>query len=41
MAIRIINSIDKIRLNLLKKIDNFYIRESTKKDFCEKVKGEL
>ena len=41
MAIRIIGSIDKIRLNLLKKIDNFYIKESVKKEFCEKVKSEL
>lgn len=41
MAIRIISSIDKIRLSLLKKIDTFYIRESVKKDFCEKIKGEL
>jgi len=34
MATRIISSIDKIRLNFLKKIDNFYIKESVKKDFC-------
>ena len=26
MAIRILSSIDKIRLSLLKKIDNFYLR---------------
>ena len=33
MAIRILNSIDKIRLSLLKKIDNFYIRETKKQKF--------
>ncbi len=38
MAIRIISSIDKIRLNLLKKIDTFYIKQSVKKDFCEQSK---
>ena len=34
MAVRIVNSIDKIRLSLLKKIDNFYIKETVKKEFC-------
>jgi hypothetical protein len=39
MALRIISSIDKIRLALLKRIDNFYLKESGKREFCEKVKG--
>ena len=38
MAIRIISSIDKIRLSLLKKIDSFYIKESVKQEFSEKMK---
>ena len=33
MALRIVNEIDKIRLNMLKKIDNFYIKETNKKIF--------
>lgn len=41
MAVRILSSIDKIRLALLKRIDNFYLKESAKREFCEKVKGEL
>jgi len=38
---RIINSVEKIRINLLKDIDNFYQKENTKKSFCEKVKLDL
>ena len=41
MAARIMSSIDKIRLDLLKKIDNFYLRETHKKVFCTKIKDEL
>lgn len=41
MAVRILSSIDKIRLALLKKIDNFYLRESAKQEFCGRVKREL
>ena len=37
MALRIVNEIDKIRLNMLKKIDNFYIKETNKKMFAEKL----
>ena len=37
MALRIVNEIDKIRLNMLKKIDNFYIKETNKKIFAEKL----
>ncbi len=31
MALRIMNEIDKMRLNMLKKIDTFYIKETIKK----------
>ena len=39
MAMRILSYIDKTRLDLLKSIDSFYIRESTKNEFIEKVKA--
>lgn len=38
---RIISSIDKIRLNLLKKIDSFYLKQTIKQEFCDKVKVDL
>ena len=41
MAVRIVNEIDKIRLNMLKKIDNFYIKETNKKIFADKLKIKL
>lgn len=31
MAMRIMTEIDKMRLNMLKKIDTFYIKETKKK----------
>jgi hypothetical protein len=34
MAHRIMNEIDKMRLDMLKKIDTFYIKETTKKQFA-------
>lgn len=33
MAMRILSKIDKIRLNLLKTIDNFYVKETHKQKF--------
>ena len=41
MAIRILATIDKMRLKLLKKIDTFYIKETTKQKFSEKIKNDL
>lgn len=41
MAVRILSNIDKIRLELLKRIDSFYLKESGKREFCDKVKSEL
>ena len=38
---RILNTIDKIRHKLLKDIDNFYLKFTIKKDFCEKVKKDM
>lgn len=41
MAIRIITSIDKMRLALLKQIDSFYIKQTAKQDFLHRLKTEL
>lgn len=41
MAMRILSTIDKIRLQLLKKIDNYYLKETTKQKFTEHVTKEL
>ncbi len=41
MALRIMNEIDKMRLNMLKKIDTFYIKETIKKQFAQNLKSQL
>ena len=41
MTVRILNEIDKMRLNMLKKIDTFYIKETTKKIFAQNLKSQL
>ena len=38
---RILGTIDKIRLKLLKKIDTFYLKETTKQKFSDKIKKDL
>lgn len=38
---RILSSIDKIRLKLLKKIDTFYVKETKKQKFTDKITEDL
>lgn len=38
---RVLASIDKMRLELLKQIDNYYLKKTEKKTFTERIKKEL